>query len=180
MSEDHDQLRSAIIQLKRELEKKTTQLFALRFKNIVKTDAYVDIEFAMFSPVDWSISYSIDVNYNIANYLPDCDDTTGATGAAETADTRQRVSFGFYKGKHFIKLQNDEHQRFGLYRNSKKELRLINKDYDTDLDLDEQSELINRYSRNTNIPEYIAVRFFLFVIVNRWTDEGIFYHFTRV
>ena len=71
------------------------------------------------------------------------------------------VTFG-KKNKYFIKTGNTTN-RFKIYRNSNKELRIINTDYCIELDPDDQIELLQRYASNRDIPEWLAIKFFLYM-----------------
>ena len=63
--------------------------------------------------------------------------------------------------------------KYNIYKNSKGDLRIINLDYDLELDMDEQYSLIYRYAYNKNIPECIALRIFLYMIYNKWDDDDM-------
>ena len=67
-----------------------------------------------------------------------------------------------------------------LYKTSMNELRIINLEYQFDIDYDEQKELITGYSENINIPEYAAIKFMMYMSYNEWDDTAIINHFTMI
>jgi hypothetical protein len=77
--------------------------------------------------------------------------------------------------KYYIK--GNKSARFKIYRKTKNILSIINKDYDTELDIDEQTELIEKYSKNSNIPEWLALKVFLYIRENEWNDDNICNYF---
>jgi hypothetical protein len=98
---------------------------------------------------------------------------------SKNSDTRYKkvtvISFGKHK-KYFIK----GGIKLSIYHNSAGELRIINPNYDFELDLDEQKNLITEYSNNKNIPECLALSVFLYMSYNKWDDTSIVNHFGLV
>ena len=70
--------------------------------------------------------------------------------------------------------------RFKIYRKSSKILSIINKDYNIELDIMEQTALIERYSKNKNIPEWLALKVFLSIRENEWDDESVINYFSII
>jgi hypothetical protein len=152
---------------------------------------------------DWNICYKHNTkNYSLDNYLYDLDTTNNAssdiknhlyeinketveketveketveketvekeTVEKETVEKETVVIFGKNK-KYFIK----GGIKYNIYKNSTSELRIINSEYDLELDMEEQYSLINRYANNVNIPECLALSVFLYLSDNKWDDLNI-------
>ncbi len=86
-----------------------------------------------------------------------------------------QISFGKLK-KYFLK----GGIKFNIYRNSNGELRIINSDYEFELDLEEQKSLISKYSSNKNVPEWLALKVFLYISYNKWDDRSIINHLSVI
>jgi hypothetical protein len=138
-------------------------------------------------PLEWCISYEHKTNnykesaYSVASsnttddeeaaphvYKEDGEDNTGIAKSST-------ITFG-KSAKYYIK----GGRKFAIYRNAANELRIINKDYEYDLDLDEQHALINKYTENTDIPEWMAIKIFLYLSDNKWSDEDFIIHLSIV
>ena len=150
---------------------------------------------------DWIITYKHNTkNYSLDNYLYETDDIDDISSSRknnlsdiveetsdetveetsdetveetsdETSDKIEKetyVSFGKNK-KYFIK----GCIKYNIYKNSTGELRIINSEYDLELDMEEQYLLINKYANNVNIPESLALSVFLYLSDNKWDDLNI-------
>lgn len=129
----------------------------------------------------WQISYDITLIYSNDNYKDTSIEHNGSTDAsviphANTKEIKFTISFGI-SDKYFINGNTDV---FKIYRNSKNKLHTINENYRNDLNIDEQLELINAYIERKNIPEYIALKFFMFIKDNEWDDKGIQIYFSKI
>ena len=69
---------------------------------------------------------------------------------------------------------------FSIYTKGKKGLRIIHTRYSTELSMDEQKELITQYSRNLDIPEWFALRIYLYMINNGWANNEMCIHLSIV
>ena len=151
---------------------------------------------------NWSISYThYTNNYNVENYnVYTYDNDRQQLQATQETDTEQNINqntntdqetdttqqtnenisiehrknktliiFGKSK-KYFIK---GGYVPYNIYKNSAGELRIINSEYDLELDMDEQYELINSYASNINIPECLALSVFLYLADNKWDDLNL-------
>lgn len=170
-----NELRREIIELTALLNEKKKILFGRRFNLMIdKTDEEL-IELGVKDVIfthdpetfEWNINYTITVLYDENSYNYNSD--------SEVDDEPEKktfvISFGKSK-KYYIK--GNKNNRFKIYKNSKKELRVINEDYDIELDVDEeQDDLIKSYSLNYNIPEWVAIKVFLFMSENDWNDKHI-------
>ena len=84
------------------------------------------------------------------------------------------IMFG-KSNKYFIKKNKKfvDDVNLHVYKNkTTDELYIVNKDYEYELDLDEQKLLVTKYSKNYNIPEWFAITVFLYLDVNNWDDES--------
>lgn len=174
------ELKENIIDLTDQLDGMYTKLFLMRFLKIIKSSeeellagGVSNLEFHI-TPNEWKISYDHETdnfNGNNYNYHSDSDD--------EEIKDRIKISnveFGMAR-KYYIKGTNIRSTRFKIYKNSKKELRIINADYDIELDLDDQYSLVKKYTNNYTIPEWVAIRFFLYMAKNDLESEDIINHF---
>ncbi len=85
------------------------------------------------------------------------------------------ISFG-KSDKYFIR----GGVKYNIYTNSKGELRIVNTDYDSELDIDEQKSLISKYANNKNIPESFALCILLYMAYNKWDDTSMAIHLSVV
>jgi hypothetical protein len=113
----------------------------------------------------WVISYKCQVTYDENNYNNSEDSEVETSPVVKCFE----MTFGREK-RYFI---NGNQQRFKIYRNSSGKLRILNSDYTADLDIEEQETLLNIYSFNYNIPEWFAIKIFLFMDKNDWSDENL-------
>lgn len=114
----------------------------------------------------WNITYTHTTDqYDENNY------NNGSDSDVDTALSSKTTIISFGKNKkYFI---NGTRKRFRIYENSRNELRIINQDYDVELDLDEQEKLLIGYSKNKHIPEWLAIKVFLYMCEAEWNSEHI-------
>ena len=173
----------------------------------IKIDALVDTKQPKLSR--WSISYKHHTDaYDSLDYLYDSDKTNDDIGSEEpnenvgngdiyvdattlsehTADSKTNnlvkksktekttfVTFGKSE-RYFIKGGT----KYNIYNNSKGELRVVNTEYDSELDIEEQCQLISRYSKNKNLPECMALQIFLYMSYNKWDDLSMAIHLSMI
>ncbi len=177
---DEKSLREEIINLEHLISDKKRRLF------IARLCAFADIEPNKLPECNianlqisverdaWSVTYTHKTNhYHRCLYKPDDEldaDESTQEPEIEYVEKESTVQFGRDKRKY---IRADRANRFSLYTNSDDELRIINKDYDVLLDLEQQEVLIHRYSTNYDIPEWFAIRIFLFMEKNKWDDKDI-------
>lgn len=133
----------------------------------------------------WMITYTHTTDtYDINDYLYEKSDSdssdTESLDEEPIPDVKPtskvtEISFGKHK-KYFIK----GGIKYTIYRNSSKDLRIINSDYDVDLDVDKQFSLVTKYSQNSSIPEWLALSVFLYIAEHKWDDVAIATHFSIV
>jgi hypothetical protein len=175
------------------IEKKKRALFLLRLSKMYEA-SLSDVISNISIEVDrnektWCITYThITDEYSVDNYsnetyiereTDELDDNLSHLPLEEIPVEKNKkisvISFGKNK-KYFIK----GGIKFSIYRNSANELRIINPNYDFELDLDEQKYLVTEYSRNKHIPECLALSIFLYMSYNKWDDTAIVNHFSLV
>ena len=180
----NDTLKSEILQLESELNAKKKLLFLQRLykmigyngdlPNITNINITIDID-----NDTWLISYIHKTDkYNLLNYLYEKNDEE-EVGEENTKTTK--IIFG-------ANISNNDVKKYfikggvslDLYKTSTNELRIINLEYQFDIDYDEQRELIISYSENINIPEYAAIKFMMYMSDNEWDDTAIINHFTMI
>lgn len=165
----------------------------------------LDITLSKNTPQEWSISYThttndfneikYDIDYenlenskndesldNLENiYTENAEKNCNFNIGVNTENKQKTTSVVFGKNKkYFIRISDENVSRFKIYKNSMNKLRIINTDYDIELDLSEQDELMNRYSSNIDIPEWFAIKVFMFMKENEWDDENIVIHLSKV
>lgn len=192
-------LRSEIFALEKQLKEKKEQLFLSRLTKIVvfsgddpgdidEKKQYAAINDAIEKCINnvkiivdaeektWSIHYSHTTDsFDESSYLDEQIEDVQPPIKKTTKVSMGRMLIG-KTYKYFMK----GFACFSVYRNGTDELRIINKEYEYDLDLDDQRALIEKYSEDMNIPEWFAIRIFLFMAKNKWDDEGMINHFSIV
>lgn len=177
-----DELRSEILELEKSLDSKKKKLFNMRLAKIYgKTnEETIDISNIniVVDPSDntWQISYLHHTDtYDPSAYAYDesADDSNNEDPTIAARNTS--IVFGKAK-KYFIK----GGIKLNVYRNSTGELRIINPDYEFDLDLEEQKKLMLHYSENNNLPEWLAIKVLLYISDNKWDDQSIINHFSVI
>jgi len=164
-----ESLKKEIINLEKTLSQKRSQFFRLRlFKlvNFVGISSIIgDIEFDIDE--NWSITYTHYTDkYDENNYIYDSDSELETDPRPKTT----KITFGNNEG-YFI--QGNHGDRFIIYRNSKNILRIVNADYTAEIGIADQTELVKNYSNNINIPEWLAIKLFLYMSENDWDDNNI-------
>jgi hypothetical protein len=190
-----DNLRAEILQLERELDAKKKLLFIHRFNTIISIYQNAGETGTNLTKISintdeesdtWHITYIHKTKqYNSADYLYEQSDTADAADGDisddEPISKTSKISFGVNitssgLKKYFIK----GGAPLDSYKTSTNELRIINLEYQFDIDYDEQKELITSYANNVNLPEYAAIRFMLYISDNEWDDTAIINHFTMI
>jgi len=164
-----EELTKEIKELEIKLKEAKKMLINLRLKEIHCMINVSNIEIEC-SDVNWEISYIHNTNnfsykYYDNEYYVDSDFDNADTGFTKNTTIR----FGKNDKKYFIKGV----KKFNIYRNSKKELRIIVNDYEFEMDFEENQILLENYIKNFDIPESFALTIFLHIINNKWDDESI-------
>lgn len=176
---NNQDLRKDILQLEEQINIKKKQLFLNRLETISGMSfaksciSHVEINLSS-SDNTWNISYNhITDMYNSNDYTYTEDSETEENediGHKETV-----ISFG-KNSKYFIR----GGVKLTIYRNTAGELRVINPDYEFDIDLDEQRQLVQTYADNPNLPEWLAIKVFLYLSDNKWDDQSLINHLSTV
>lgn len=160
-----------IERLETELAALRHELFVMRLKHIVRADisAIEDLEFIQDGQT-WELSYVHRTSsYNKDAYNYNADSESESDDAPKSRVTN--VAFG-YNDRYY--LRGTAKNRFNIYRNNSKNiLRIINRDYQKEFDLDTHLEKIRNYADNPDIPEWVALRVVIFMIDHDWTDDDI-------
>jgi hypothetical protein len=182
-----ESLRDRIRSIKEHLQELETKLFNMRLavmcNNSQITEKDEILTASQFSYIvdvtdckNWEITYISNVEFDINNYNFD--------DASETeTDIRKRefeITFGCYNSKYYI--AGNRAVKYEIYRTAEDKIRILNKKYDEerDLEMEEQDELIKRYSETPSIPEWLALKVFLFMNENDWDDAAICRYFSVV
>lgn len=177
-------LRTEILELEKIIAEKKKQLFLSRLNTISdgklnQNISQIDIQ--MESANNWQISYVHKTSqYNATDYFVQDDDVENTneddSDSSNTSVVREtKISFGKLK-KYFVK----GGIKLNVYRNTAGELRVANPKYEFELDLDEQRQLVERYADNIHMPEWLAIKVFLYLSDNKWGDEDFTAHLTIV
>jgi hypothetical protein len=182
MSEE--KLKIEIAELQLVLSNKKHELFHLRLSEMIgKT--YQDMSQMGVSNVKFEIlsdNKSLEWNISYTHYTDMYDENAyinSSDSEAETTPAQKTTYINFGKGKKYY-IRGNGNNRFKIYKNSKNDLRIINTDYDIELDLEDQEELIKRYSENKHIPEWLAIKAFSYLSENTWSDEHIINYLSLV
>lgn len=172
MLSDEKTLKEEIISLTKVLESKKRQLFLDRFITMTLPKLLAKIKDININTdadaQEWSISYTHDTaNYDTVNYIPESD--RHGHSDRESVQKTSNISFGKSGKRHFLK----GGIKFNIYRNSTGELRVMNPEYDFDIDMEEHKQLIHSYSENIDIPESCALSVFQYIIDNKWDDSAV-------
>lgn len=175
---DEDSLKSDITLLKKILDKKTDTLFKYRFYKFIKLHEFpniTDITFDIDINTDnnnWSITYTHDTNnYSSSNY-----NYLKCNKIVTTEQKTTTITFG-RNGGYFIMGNND---KFRVYKNKNKKIRVLNESYESKLDIEDQRMLMDRYIENKDIPEWLAIYVFNCISNNEWEDEHFIIHLSVV
>jgi hypothetical protein len=159
-------LSDEIKRLSRELDDKKKLLFRQRLSTIYRLDPTISDIVIDTTATTWSITYEHTTDaFSPLNYLIE-DEIDGPPDSKPAVNT---VVFGRNDKKYFIK----GCIKFSIYRNSRGDLRIINPEYEFDLDMEEQNDLINRYAAEQNIPESFALSVFKYISRNKWDDQSM-------
>ncbi len=182
-----NELRSEILLLERSLTEKKKRLFMGRLENIAKhqfdksgvSDVCISLDPEKST---WQISYLHTTDkYDVYDYAYDGSDTEpdidpNIDPNIETKQEKEtRILFG-KASKYFIK----GGIKLNVYRNTAGELRVINPNYEFELDLDEQRNLVREYSENIHLPEWFAITTMLYLSDNKWDDQSWINHLSIV
>lgn len=185
-------LKTEILQLEKILAQKKKQLFFNRLEKIAGCSLYtrgisnIDIQHNSADKT-WQITYTHQTNnYSSAMYsYNESESDDDHTSEMESADDHSAVKSGIQKetritfgksNKYFVRGGIKLH----VYRNTAGELRVINPEYEFDLDLDEQKKLVREYSENYDLPEWFAITTMLYLSDNMWDDEAFINHLSIV
>jgi hypothetical protein len=172
-------IKKRICELESELKKYRNDLFTIRLCKILnKSEEFLHshgISGMAFYHDDnkWNIEYShYTEKFNIDDYNWH-DEPIKLTKLTDKPETsyihRSIVRFGISK-KYYIEGENIRDKQFRIYRKRNNILQIINTDYDIELDMEEQDELINEYCDNYDLPEWLALTVFQHMKRNDWED----------
>lgn len=174
-----DQVRSDIKELRSALKKKKKELFLCNLLGILGcTEAELkenisDIGLVAVNSSEWTITYKHKTDcYNENDYVNSSDsEIEDCSSYSQTVG----VSFGI-ADKYFIKRLSRLPARdiFTVYRGSDGLLRIINAEYELDIDMVEQKKLVRKYLKNKNIPEWLALTIFTYMNANDIDEEKLF------
>jgi len=186
------ELKTEILQLEKILAEKKKQLFFNRLEKIaggsLNTRGITNIDIQHNSmDKTWQITYTHKTNnYSSAMYAYNETESDNETDSErEPLDAFPVVKPGIQKetkitfgksNKYFVRGGIKLH----VYRNTAGELRVINPEYEFDLDLDEQKKLVREYSENYDLPEWFAIATMLYLSDNMWDDEAFINHLSIV
>ena len=181
-----NELRKEILILETELTEKKKQLFLKRLEkiagcsftegNILNLNISTNLE-----ENTWQISYihhtdKYDVNDYIYAVGTDSEiETPDVVNVFEPVSKKTKIIFG-KMAKYYIKGGIP----LNVYRNTTGEIRITNPDYEFDLDLDEQRNLVQSYSENYTLPEWFAIALLLYMSDNKWDDDALITHLSFV
>jgi len=193
-------LQQEILHLQQQLKEKKEKYFLERLISLIDSDVNLNnISNIKLNILDnqWSVTYihktsefkECDYDYEQTT-IPAIEQTTDSTIEQTTIPAIEQttipaieqttipaiekttiITFGEAENPYII--GTNTRNRFKLYYNSSDILRIINNDYSIELDISEQSDLIDNYSNNPNIPEWFALKIFKFLANNDWKKSHI-------
>lgn len=178
-----DEIKNKIILLLNEIEKKQydlkillSEFFIDRVKSFLIFDPdndndneiYKTVKSFYFSQNDneWKCKYIHKTNnYTFNNY---CIDSESEDDVMNPYPKKTKISFGYINGKYYIKCENDDIKVY-----TRKNLpKLFSLEYEYQSSMS-QYEIMNIYSKNKNIPEWLAIRFLLQVFRQKFFPEKV-------
>lgn len=170
MSSDEKELKAEIYNLEKILAEKKGKLFNDRLRSLYPVQLNSAITHNGISCTantqEWKITYT----HSTDQYSSDLYITEDESSSDEPPVALQStISFGKSGKKYFLKGGVE----FNIYRNSTGELRVINPEYDFEIDMDEHRALIHKYSINVDIPEACALSVFQYIADNKWDDAAV-------
>ena len=178
--EELDKIKEDIKQLESVLCDKKKELFSKRLKylcrdtNIINNVSNIssnsnineDLHLTDYS-VSWHITYNHmtskythkDYLYEIVEFDPRYTDKTSLITIGKLRNST----------KYFI----NGGVKFIIYRDHYENIRIINPEYEFDLDMDQQDELIDTYIKNINIPESFGLKLLKYFGDFKWSDKKI-------
>lgn len=171
-----DELRAAVAKVKA-LRK---QLYEKRFLNLIFATINCKIQHIKFTDSSFEISYIHETaTYTAANYLSknnggDPDEEDEASEIFPVHEQKTVVSFGYGDNRYYI-----SGNRFNLYRSDTK-IRIKSRQYADEFDLTRHTEYCAELSSNVDVPEYLAIKFFMAVSSADWSNEDIRKYFNIV
>lgn len=177
---DEQKIRDEIKTLEAELKEKKTKLFNARLLKLLEMTEEQVKDFGVeniainMGTEEWNITYNHHTdNYTENNYIHD----DGSEIEFDPVKRKFTIQFGKNK-KYYIK--GNGNNRFTIYRNGLKKLRVSSSQYSVELDLDEHAKLIENYSNNPDIPEWLALKIFIYMSKDNWSDENIIIYLSSV
>jgi hypothetical protein len=156
-------LKEEILELEKIIFEKKKILFLNRLKLMYNNDLPIDDIKIEINENDWNITYTHTTQkYDINNYLYE------ESVEYKSHEKTTIISVGKLNKKYYIK----GGIKLNIYK-SKKEIMIINPDYDLEIDIDEHIDLIRSYMKNPNIPEAVAISILMYISDNKWDDDSI-------
>ncbi len=171
---DDANLLNEIKELETSLQQKKTQLFYNRFIQLLElTDDEIKSMGVSNIVINtdakyWSISYTHTTNqYSENNYLHEIDSEMEIIPYPKIT----HIKYGFSANSYFI--QGLDRNRFTIYTKGSNLVRIINKDYNIELDISDQLILMDDYSKNKDIPEWLIVLTVLQMNKHEWNGDDM-------
>jgi hypothetical protein len=159
-------------------------LYLNRLKRIFKKEPVQlnihDIKFSC-DPIKktWSIEYRhVTDMYNPNDY--NCNSESDDE-CIEPVRRVTYVTFGCNRDKEYYIKGKGCTKRIRVYTPcNKKILRIVNQEYDAELDISEQEQLVNKYAENNNLPEIGALKVFIFMKYNDVSNKEFIRYMTSM
>ena len=176
-----DVVKREILALQDQLNKKTQKYFVDRLKRLLGKGETTLSEFGVSnlyidnqSKDEWKISYNYMTKAYDSDAYNNLDTDQERRDPVTLTDFQTTVSFGMTaNNRMYLTNCKSDDSRFKIYYKSLTELRIINREYLMELDKNEQHELMETYAKNANIPEWLAISFYLIMSKNKWRASDI-------
>lgn len=178
------ELRNEIIELEKQLKIKKEILFRNRLLQFLDVTeelltlcgiSDLNVEIKPDSKTDWKLTYTHTNTYNEDDYVDDIEHSVHYAPHMRTT----QVKCGRSLANHYIQ-SNVGRNRFSVYIKNATIIRVVNKDYNIELDISEQNKLMQKYTQNKSIPEWLAIHMFLCINKHSWNDSDIVVHLSIV
>jgi len=153
------------------------ELYRCKLQNLVHGMENCHIDRIKFSGDSFEIKYThTTTRYTLANYLSKNNGGDSSEDEDETFPPpyQQRTEVSFGNNPYSI-----SGGRFQLYR-SNKNIRMKSRRYVDNFDLARHAEYFSELSSNVDVPEYLAIKFFISVSLAQWSDSDIHAYFNMV
>lgn len=164
--------------LNTERKKIKSKINLTKFLNIIKisndcVNKHIKNIFITCDKNGWTVEYKYFTDkFTLNNYAIHSDSEDESD--KNVREKKCTVKFGYNKRNNYYFLnQKSNKPRFKIYRNSSDILRITSLEYTYELDIPEHIELVDNYSKNEDVPEFLALKFFKYLIEQQLSNKEV-------